>query len=125
MEFQQLKSSAYFMSGVVKSLDRHNKNIEWTDIKPGDVYDKVFNKILEDYNIKKTMSIDDWVYVVDDDMFSFYYNNKSIKIDKDSNKIEVWVKEKLSEKEKEKSKLSDKLNYYLILNIFYYNYAIL
>ncbi len=117
-QYQQLKSTYCHLSEIIKT---NQPEIEWEYIKTGSIHDEVLNKILTDYNIKKTMLSDGWIYVTDDDIFSFYYNNQSIKIDKESNKIEVMVKEKLSEKGKERSKVSDKLSYYLTLNLFDYN----
>ncbi len=41
---------------------------------------------------------DDWVYVGTHDYFSYYYNNTSIKINRNSKLIDVWVKKKYTEK---------------------------
>ena len=126
-QYQEIKSIWYKSSKIIQT---DSSEIEWEYIKPGSIIDEIINKIFDDYNIKMVVSTDspekkvnndDWVYVLNDDMFSFYYDNKNIHIDRDSKKIEVWVKEELSEKEREKSKLLDKLNYYLTLNLFDYD----
>ena len=44
---------------------------------------------------------DDWIYVGKNDKCLYYYNNKSITIDKESNIIKVWIKYLLTDKGKE------------------------
>jgi len=128
--YQQLKTDYCHLSDIIRTDHPDINDIKWEYIKPESVQDEIFIKILNDYKIKRSVSngnlIDavharGWVHAVDDDMFLFYYNDKNIKIDKQSKKIEVWVKEELLEKERGKIKSADKLNYSLTLVLFDYN----
>ena len=52
---------------------------------------------------------DDWVYVDENDYFSLYYNNKTLKIDTKSKTIKVWVKRIFTDKQKEIDKSKNKI----------------
>jgi hypothetical protein len=72
---------------------------------------------------------DDWVYVVRDLKFTYYYNLSSVKIDKQHKTIQVWEKEVYTDKGKmdllnkmdsiERQKFTD-LNHRLILYLINY-----
>lgn len=84
----------YSKSGNV--LDNSERPLKWRDIIPNSPIEPLFKQVLHDYNIKRN----DWVYIFSNNDYTTYYNKSSIKIDKQSKIIKVWVKNVFTEKGK-------------------------